>query len=173
VACNRSDHEHQSAAVGRVLRVQASSFQGRRVMTALKRGCVQKNSFHFSSKKRGARVACNRSDHEHQSAAVGRVLRVQASSFQERRVMTALKRGCVQKNSFHFSSKKRGARVACNRSGHEHQSAAVGRVLRVQASSFQERRVMTALKRGCVQKNSFHFSSEEKGLGFQVFSFSG
>ena len=66
--------------------------------------------------------------------------------------------GCFQKKAFLFSSKKRGARVACNRSGHEHQSAAVGRVLRVQASSFQERRVMTALKRGCVQKKSFHFS---------------
>ena len=88
----------------------------------------------------------------------GRVLRVQASSFQERRVVTAPKRGCVQEKAFLFSSKKRGARVACNRSGHEHQSAAVGRVLRVQASSFQERRVMTALKRGCVQKKSFHFS---------------
>ena len=104
---------------GRVLRVQGRSFQDKCPLAALlKRGCVQKNSFHFSSKKRGARVARNRSGHEHQSAAVGRVLRVQASSFQERRVMTALKRGCVQKNSFHFSSKKRGARVACNRSGH-------------------------------------------------------
>ena len=56
-------------------------------------------------------MACNRSGHEHQSAAVGRVLRVQASYFQERRVMTALKTGCVQTKSFHFSSKKRGARA--------------------------------------------------------------
>jgi hypothetical protein len=56
------------------------------------------------------------------------------------------KKRVLSKKAFLFSSKKRGARVACNRSGHEHQSAAVGRVLRVQASSFQERRVMTALK---------------------------
>ena len=57
--------------------------------------------------------------------------------------------------------------MACNRSGHEHQSAAVGRVLRVQASSFQERRVVTAPKRGCVLKvdlidpKPFGFDSNE------------
>ena len=77
-------------------------------------------------------MACNRSGHEHQVDAAGRVLRVQASSFQERRVMTALKRGCVQKQAFLFSSKKRGARVACNGSGHKHQVDAAGRGMRVQ-----------------------------------------
>ena len=81
--------------------------------------------------------------------------------------MTALKRGCVQKKAFHFSSKKRGARVACNRSGHEHQVDAAGRVLRVQASSFQDRCPLAALKRGCFQKKAFHFRrisvKEKKG----------
>ena len=61
-------------------------------------------------------MACNRSGHEHQSAAVGRVLRVQASSFQERRVMRAPKEGDFKK-AFLFSSKKR--MVACNGSRFE------------------------------------------------------
>ena len=123
------------------------TFSGQMPLGSPKKRVRSKKAFHFSSKKRGARVACNRSGHEHQVDAAGRVLRVQASSFQERRVMTALKRGCVQKKAFHFSSKKRGARVACNRSGHEHQVDAAGRVLRVQASSFQER-CLSARKEG-------------------------
>jgi glycine cleavage system aminomethyltransferase T len=81
VACNRSCHEHQSAAVGRVLRVQASSFLGKTRHDSPKKRVRSKKFFSFQLKKRGARVACNRSGHEHQSAAVGRVLRVQASSF--------------------------------------------------------------------------------------------
>ena len=44
-----------------------------------------------------------------ETGAAGRVLRLQGSPFQERSFSAALKRGCFQKKTFHFSSKKRSA----------------------------------------------------------------
>ena len=81
-------------------------------MAAPKRGCVQEKAFLFSSKKRGARVACNRSGHEHQSAAVGRVLRVQGLIFSGKTLHESSKKRVRSKKAFLFSSKKRT--VACN-----------------------------------------------------------
>ena len=68
-----------------------------------------------------------------------RVSGLQSSPFQGRCLSAALKRGSFGEKAFHCGSKKRSARVTCNCSGHEHQTGAAGRVLRLQGSPFQGR----------------------------------
>ncbi len=97
---------------------------------SLKKRVKSKKAFHFSSKKRSADVTCNGSAQKHRTAAVGRVLRVQGSPFQDRCLLAALKRGSSQKKLF-ISVKRTEARAihAMARAVYEHEMDAAGRVL--------------------------------------------
>jgi hypothetical protein len=154
VTCNCSGRKHQSAAAGRVFRLQGSSFQEKMPLGTPKKRVRSKKSFHLSSKKSGARVTCNCSGRKHQSAAAGRVFRLQGSSFQEKMPLGTPKKRVRSKKSFHLSSKKSGARVTCNCSGRKHQSAAAGRVFRLQGSSFQEKMPLGTPKKRVKSKKS-------------------
>jgi hypothetical protein len=131
VTCDCSAQKHQTAAAGRVLRVQGCPFSGNMPLGIPKKRVKSKKAFHFSSKKRSARVTCDCTAQKHQTAAAGRVLRVQGCPFSGNMPLGIPKKRVKSKKAFHFSSKKRSARVTCDCTAQKHQTAAAGRVLRV------------------------------------------
>ena len=89
--------------------MQGCPFSGNMPLGIPKKRVKSKKAFHFSSKKRSARVTCDCSAKKHQTAAAGRVLRVQGCPFSGKMPLGIPKKRVKPKKAFHFSSKKRSA----------------------------------------------------------------